>query len=67
MDELKQALVETLESRGVLGQVKAKIRSEIFAALDDELAPRLDLERSGGSEAQVASNDMSGFTKSYMM
>ena len=28
--------METLQTRGVLGQVKAKVRAEIFAALDDE-------------------------------
>mmetsp|Transcript_61143 Transcript_61143/g.117866 ORF Transcript_61143/g.117866 Transcript_61143/m.117866 type:complete len:204 (-) Transcript_61143:8-619(-) len=45
LDELKQALVETLEHRGVLGQVKAKVRAEIFAALDDEHAPRPEMPR----------------------
>ncbi|CAK0867190.1 unnamed protein product [Prorocentrum cordatum] len=45
LDELKQALVETLDRRGVLGQVKAKVRAEIFAALDDEHAPRPSLPR----------------------
>merc|ERR1719333_785070 len=45
LDELKQALVETLDRRGVLGQVKAKVRAEIFAALDDEHAPRPALPR----------------------
>eukprot|EP00929_Paragymnodinium_shiwhaense_P016665 TRINITY_DN125213_c0_g1_i1.p1 TRINITY_DN125213_c0_g1~~TRINITY_DN125213_c0_g1_i1.p1 ORF type:complete len:214 (+),score=64.96 TRINITY_DN125213_c0_g1_i1:83-724(+) len=43
LDELKQALVETLDGRGVLGQVKAKVRAEIFAALDDEQVPRPQL------------------------
>merc|ERR1719394_997127 len=45
LDELKQALVETLETCGVLGQVKAKVRAEIFAALDDEHVPRPELPR----------------------
>mmetsp|Transcript_57797 Transcript_57797/g.102618 ORF Transcript_57797/g.102618 Transcript_57797/m.102618 type:complete len:178 (+) Transcript_57797:49-582(+) len=45
LDELKQALVETLETRGVLGQVKAKVRAEIFAALDDEQVQRPQLPR----------------------
>mmetsp|Transcript_84832 Transcript_84832/g.245281 ORF Transcript_84832/g.245281 Transcript_84832/m.245281 type:complete len:178 (-) Transcript_84832:329-862(-) len=45
LDELKQALVETLETRGVLGQVKAKVRAEIFAALDDEVCPRPELPK----------------------
>eukprot|EP00928_Gymnodinium_smaydae_P014292 TRINITY_DN15211_c0_g1_i1.p1 TRINITY_DN15211_c0_g1~~TRINITY_DN15211_c0_g1_i1.p1 ORF type:complete len:234 (+),score=68.89 TRINITY_DN15211_c0_g1_i1:139-840(+) len=45
LDELKQALVETLDQRGVLGQVKAKVRAEIFAALDDEHVSRPELPR----------------------
>mmetsp|Transcript_60566 Transcript_60566/g.107898 ORF Transcript_60566/g.107898 Transcript_60566/m.107898 type:complete len:211 (-) Transcript_60566:7-639(-) len=45
LEELKEALVETLENRGVLGQVKAKVRAEIFAALDDEQVPRPQLPR----------------------
>jgi lisH domain-containing protein FOPNL len=39
MDELKSALVEALESRGTMREIKAKVRAEIFAALDEE-APR---------------------------
>lgn len=31
---------ETLESRGVLGQLKARIRAEVFSALDDQREPR---------------------------
>lgn len=38
-----EALIETLETRGVLGQVKAKVRAEIFAALDDEKVDRPEL------------------------
>ncbi|XP_028669920.1 lisH domain-containing protein FOPNL isoform X2 [Erpetoichthys calabaricus] len=34
--ELKAALKETLDSRGVLGQLKARIRAEVFNALDDQ-------------------------------
>eukprot|EP00747_Dinoflagellata_sp_TGD_P168720 gnl/TRDRNA2_/TRDRNA2_195799_c0_seq1.p1 gnl/TRDRNA2_/TRDRNA2_195799_c0~~gnl/TRDRNA2_/TRDRNA2_195799_c0_seq1.p1 ORF type:complete len:199 (+),score=43.41 gnl/TRDRNA2_/TRDRNA2_195799_c0_seq1:63-599(+) len=45
LDELKEALVETLENRGVLGQVKAKVRAEIFAALDDEQVKRPELPK----------------------
>lgn len=30
------ALKQTLDARGVLGRVRAQIRSEIFSALDDE-------------------------------
>lgn len=40
MEDLKSALKETLYKRGVLGEIKAKIRSEIFAALDDQDLPR---------------------------
>ncbi|OMJ70259.1 hypothetical protein SteCoe_31808 [Stentor coeruleus] len=36
MEDLKTALKETLFKRGVLGDIKAKIRAEIFAALDDQ-------------------------------
>nr|XP_029507284.1 lisH domain-containing protein FOPNL-like [Oncorhynchus nerka] len=38
--ELKCALRESLESRGVLGQLKARIRAEVFNALDDQSEPR---------------------------
>ncbi|XP_056136920.1 lisH domain-containing protein FOPNL [Lampris incognitus] len=41
--ELKHALRETLESRGVLGQLKARIRAEVFSALDDQREPRPQL------------------------
>lgn len=34
------AVRETLESRGVLGQLKARIRAEVFSALDDQQEPR---------------------------
>jgi len=45
LDELKDALIETLEHRGVLGQVKAKVRAEIFATLNDEQVPPPELPR----------------------
>ncbi|KAM3624450.1 uncharacterized protein V6R79_023624 [Siganus canaliculatus] len=38
--ELKSAVRDTLESRGVLGQLKARIRAEVFNALDDQREPR---------------------------
>ncbi|XP_061535747.1 lisH domain-containing protein FOPNL [Phycodurus eques] len=38
--ELKCAVRETLESRGVLGQLKARIRAEVFDALDDQREQR---------------------------
>ena len=34
LDDLKNVLRETLESKGVLGEIRAKIRAEIFTALD---------------------------------
>uniref|UniRef100_A0A1A8GXA1 Centrosomal protein 20 n=1 Tax=Nothobranchius korthausae TaxID=1143690 RepID=A0A1A8GXA1_9TELE len=40
MSELKSAVRETLEARGVLGQLKARIRAEVFSALDDQREPR---------------------------
>ena len=30
-------LKETLENRGVLGQIRARVRAEVFAALDDQV------------------------------
>ncbi|KAM5199059.1 centrosomal protein 20 [Hipposideros larvatus] len=38
--ELKAVLKDTLEKRGVLGHLKARIRAEVFRALDDESEPR---------------------------
>ena len=38
LDDLKSVLRETLEQKGVLNEVKAKIRAEIFTALDSENA-----------------------------
>ncbi|XP_075624223.1 centrosomal protein 20 isoform X2 [Balearica regulorum gibbericeps] len=38
--ELKAVLKDTLEKRGVLGQIKARIRAEVFNALDDQSEPR---------------------------
>ncbi|XP_061736987.1 lisH domain-containing protein FOPNL isoform X2 [Nerophis ophidion] len=38
--ELKCAVRETLESRGVLGQLKARIQAEVFGALDDQREQR---------------------------
>ncbi|XP_031567500.1 lisH domain-containing protein FOPNL-like [Actinia tenebrosa] len=39
-EELKQVLKETLENQGVLGQIRARIRAEVFNALDDQTEPR---------------------------
>lgn len=33
-------LKETLENRGVLGQIRARVRAEVFSALDDQTEPR---------------------------
>ncbi|XP_055990714.1 centrosomal protein 20 isoform X1 [Sorex fumeus] len=38
--ELKAVLRDTLEKRGALGHLKARIRAEVFRALDDEQEPR---------------------------
>lgn len=36
IDDLKGVLKETLDSRGVLNQIRARIRAEVFSALDDQ-------------------------------
>ncbi|KAM4828997.1 centrosomal protein 20 isoform 1-T1 [Thomomys bottae] len=41
--ELKTVLKDTLEKRGVLGHLKARIRAEVFNALDDDQEPRPSL------------------------
>jgi lisH domain-containing protein FOPNL len=33
--DLKDALLETLEAKGVLGQLKARVQAEVFKALDE--------------------------------
>ncbi|CAL8358837.1 unnamed protein product [Boreogadus saida] len=38
--ELKSAVRDTLESRGALSQLKARIRAEVFSALEDGSEPR---------------------------
>nr|XP_058151744.1 centrosomal protein 20-like [Dasypus novemcinctus] len=38
--ELKAVLKDTLEKKGVLGHLKARIRAEVFGALDDESEPQ---------------------------
>ncbi|XP_045675432.1 centrosomal protein 20 isoform X3 [Phyllostomus hastatus] len=40
VSDLKAVLKDTLEKRGVLGHLKARIRAEVFNALDDENEPR---------------------------
>nr|KAF6440567.1 hypothetical protein HJG63_005241 [Rousettus aegyptiacus] len=41
--ELKAVLKDTLEKRGILGHLKARIRAEVFNALDDESESRPSL------------------------
>ena len=36
--EFPSALRDVLESRGVMGDMRAKMRSEVFHALDDEVS-----------------------------
>ncbi|XP_012432650.4 centrosomal protein 20 isoform X1 [Taeniopygia guttata] len=43
--ELKAVLKDTLEKRGALAQIKARIRAEVFNALDDQSEPRPPLSR----------------------
>lgn len=43
LEDLKNVLRETLEQKGVLNDVKAKIRAEIFTALDSEQAGKPQL------------------------
>ncbi|XP_062508063.1 centrosomal protein 20-like [Corticium candelabrum] len=38
--DLKSVLKETLESRGVLGQIRARVRAEVFNALDEQSEER---------------------------
>jgi lisH domain-containing protein FOPNL len=46
LEDLKNILKETLESKGVLNDIRAKIRAEVFTALDSENAgkPKLSNE-----------------------
>jgi hypothetical protein len=37
VEDLKTALKEVLDQRGVLGQLKARIRAEVFNALDEQV------------------------------
>lgn len=46
LEELKNVLKETLEQKGTLNDIKARIRAEIFTALDSDTAgkPKLSDE-----------------------
>lgn len=35
---LLSVLKETLENRGALGQIRARVRAEVFSALDDQVS-----------------------------
>ena len=39
LEDLKSVLKETLEQKGVLGEIRAKIRAEVFTALDGASQP----------------------------
>ncbi|XP_050173797.1 centrosomal protein 20 isoform X3 [Myiozetetes cayanensis] len=43
--ELKAVLKDTLEKRGALAEIKARIRAEVFNALDDQSEARPPLSR----------------------
>jgi hypothetical protein len=36
MDDMKNLLIQALETRGVLGQIRAKLRSSVFKIVDDQ-------------------------------
>ncbi|GFN78193.1 lish domain-containing protein fopnl [Plakobranchus ocellatus] len=38
--DLKEVLKESLENRGALSEIKARIRAEVFSALDDQAEPK---------------------------
>jgi len=36
MEEMKNLVIQTLETRGILGQIRAKLRSAVFKVVDDQ-------------------------------
>ena len=40
LDQLREALWNTLENNGTLGEVRARVRAEIFHALEQDTAPK---------------------------
>ncbi|XP_053327096.1 centrosomal protein 20 isoform X3 [Spea bombifrons] len=40
VSDMKAVLKDMLEKRGVMGQLKASVRAEVFEALDDRSEPR---------------------------
>jgi lisH domain-containing protein FOPNL len=45
VEELKNALKETLEQRGVLNQIKAIMRQEIYEAIESDDSPKPQLSK----------------------
>ncbi|KAJ1483117.1 hypothetical protein T484DRAFT_1587596, partial [Baffinella frigidus] len=45
LDELKNALKDTLAARGSLGQIQARVRAEIFNALEETEEPKPQLSQ----------------------
>ncbi|KAM4024116.1 centrosomal protein 20 isoform 2-T2 [Anomaloglossus baeobatrachus] len=43
VSELRAVLTDTLDKRGVLGHLKARVRAEVFAALNDQSESRPEL------------------------
>ena len=41
LEELKNALKDTLAARGSLGQIQARVRAEIFNALEETVHPQI--------------------------
>ena len=51
VDELRSALMSSLEQRGVLEELRARVRAEIFSTID----PRAGVEAGGETEESFAS------------
>ena len=50
LEELKDALRDTLAARGSLGQIQARVRAEIFSALEESV--RVGVRVRGGGSAR---------------
>ena len=50
LEELKDALRDTLAARGSLGQIQARVRAEIFSALEESV--RIGVRVRGGGFAR---------------
>mmetsp|Transcript_73007 Transcript_73007/g.171623 ORF Transcript_73007/g.171623 Transcript_73007/m.171623 type:complete len:168 (+) Transcript_73007:1-504(+) len=53
LDDLKQVLKETLDARGALGEIRARVRAEVFHALEEEEIPKAPL-----SNENIVINDL---------